>query len=628
MSAPNQFALFGTRRFMPLFGTQFLGAFNDNLCKNALIVLIGFHGLTLLQLEPALMIQLAHGIFILPFFLLSGLSGQLADKYDKATLARWVKLLEIAIMLLASWGFLTLHAPVLITCLFLLGVHSTVFGPIKYALLPQHLDEHEIVGGNGMVEMGTFLAILLGQIGGTLLMGADPQGHWLVTVLLLTALAGWGFSRAIPAAPPPVPQLRVDWNPVTTTLQLIKHVHGNRVVFLSIMGISWFWFLGAIYLAQLPDFAKTVLGGSEAVYTLLITLFSLGIGIGSAWCERLSGSKVEIGLVPLGSVGLTLFGIDLYLATAPMASPAAPLLSLGEFLQSPAHWRVMADITLLGLFGGFYIVPLYALVQLRTEASYRSRAIAANNVLNACFMVVAALVAAVLLAQGITIPVLLLIVALMNVPVALYIYGLVPEFAMRFLVWIFTNTLYRIRYEGLAHIPEEGPCVLVCNHVSFMDALLIIGACRRPVRFVMDHRIFRTPVLSFIFRTARAIPIAPAKEDAALKARALDDVALALQAGEVVCIFPEGSITRSGEIDTFRPGIEHIIQRTPVAVIPMALQGLWGSFFSRKHGAAMRQIPRRLWSRIALRVGAPVAPQQVSASDLHARVSALRGAWR
>ena len=330
-------------------------------------------------------------------------------------------------------------------------------------------------------------------------------------------------------------------------------------------GVNISLLFGAVFLSQLPAYTKLILGGDESVVTLLLTVFSLGIGAGSLLCERLSGRQVEIGLVPLGSIGLTLFGIDLYFAYPEAAQVAG--LTASAFLQQPEGWRVVIDLALIGMFGGFYIVPLYALIQTRSEPTHRSRIIAGNNILNALFMVVAAVLAILLLKAGLNIPELLLVVALMNAAVAVFIYSLVPEFLMRFLVWMLTRLLYRIEQRGMENIPEQGAAVIVCNHVSFVDALILGGNIRRPVRFVMYHKIFRIPVLNFIFRTARAIPIAPAKEDEALMKRAFEEIAAALQAGELVGIFPEGGLTPDGEIQEFRSGIERIVARTPVPVV-------------------------------------------------------------
>ncbi|TVR65733.1 MAG: MFS transporter [Candidatus Competibacteraceae bacterium] len=627
MATGNEFTLLKQRRFLPFFVTQFLGAFNDNVFRNALLILIAFQVTVADPAQANVLINLSAGLFVLPFFLFSATAGQLADKYEKGRLIRLVKLLEILIMLGAAVGLILGNVFLLIGLLFLMGFQSALFGPVKYSILPQHLAPEELVGGNGWVQMGTFLAILIGTMVGGILIAIQDGGAWMVGItVVVVATLGFLASLFIPRAQPDAPELRVDWNPLTATWPIINFTRSNRTVFLSVLGISWFWFLGATYLAQLPNYTKLALGGDEHVVTLLLTLFAFGIGAGSLLCERLSGRQVELGLVPFGSIGLTLFGLDLYFAVPPVA-PDAPLIGALEFLSSATNWRIAADILLMGLFGGFYIVPLYSLVQQRSAPSHRSRVIACNNIINALFMVLSAVLAIVLLGLGLTIPQFLLLTALFNAVVAVYIFTLVPEFLMRFIVWILVNLVYRLKVRDLEHIPEKGPAVVVCNHVSFMDALVIIGSCRRPIRFVMDHEIFQIPVLSFVFRTAGAVPIAPARKDPETLEQAYARVAGYLEAGEVVGIFPEGRLTGDGEIGPFKTGIERIIQRTPAPVVPMALRGLWGSFFSRRHGKAMRHFPRRFWSRIELVVGEPVSPEQATSARLREQVVQLRGDW-
>ncbi len=624
----SQFALLNTRRFAPFFSTQFLGAFNDNLFKNALIVLLTFQAVNWTTLAPEVLTNLAAGIFILPFFLFSATAGQLADKYDKAKLARLVKLLEIVIMGVALLGFSTHNLAVLLSALFLLGLHSTLFGPVKYAILPQHLREDELVGGNALVEAGTFVAILIGTLAGGLLAGTAGHPVWVAIAGMVLAVLGYLCSRGIPAAPAPVPELVVSLNPFSETWRNIGFARQNRTVFLSILGISWFWLYGALFLAQFPPYAKNVLGGNETSVTLLLAVFTIGIGFGSLLCERLSAGHVEIGLVPFGSIGLTLFGIDLAFAS-PTPLPVVTPLPLASLLALHHIWRVLFDLFALGLFGGFFIVPLYALIQLRSAPAQRARIIAANNILNALFMVCGALAAAGLLGDGLSIPALFGVAALCNAVVAVYIYSLVPEFMLRFIAWLLVHSVYRLRQHGLENIPEEGAAVLVCNHVSFVDPIVIAAASRRPIRFVMDYRIYRTPIINFVFRHMSAIPIAPARDDAAMMEAAFEEVARALAAGELVAIFPEGRITDSGELYPFRPGVQRIVGRTPVPVIPMALQGLWGSFFSRKDGPAMSKPLRRgLFSKIALVVGAAVAPEAATPEHLQEVVAGLRGEWR
>jgi len=628
MAERSQFRLLGQRRFLPFFMTQFLGAANDNVFKFAFTVLATYSAAQWGGLDPKSAGAVIGGVFILPFVLFSATAGQLADKFEKSALIRFVKNLEIAIMLAIGAGFVGQIAGLLFAGVFLMGLHSTLFGPVKYAYLPQHLGETELTGGNGLVEMGTFVAILLGTMTGGALVGLAQVGpERVAAVALALAILGRVAAGFVPHSPAADPELRINWNPVSETGRNLSLARGNRTVFLSMLGISWLWFFGSIFLTTFTGFAKETLGGNQSVVTLLLAAFSVGIGVGSLLCERLSGHKVEIGLVPFGSIGMTLFAVDLWFASRSLT--ASGLVGVGAFLADHGHWRMIADLFLLAMFGGFYSVPLYALIQSRCEPSHRARIIAANNILNALFMVVASLMAAVLLHAGLNLPQLYLVVGLLNALVAVYIYTLVPEFLMRFIVWMLIHSVYRLRKTGLENIPEEGPAVIVCNHVSFVDALVIAAACRRPIRFVMDHQIFRLPILSFVFRTGKAIPIVSAKQDPAMMERAFDEVSRALRAGDLVAVFPEGRLTDTGELCPFRPGISRILERDPVPVVPMALQGLWGSFFSRKDGAAMTK-PWRLrpFASIGLAVGAPVAAAAAKPEALQAMVLALRADWR
>jgi 1-acyl-sn-glycerol-3-phosphate acyltransferase len=622
----SQFSLLSQKRFGPFFWTQFLGAANDNVFKVAFTVLVTYKASEWGGIDPAQAAFLIGAIFILPFVFLSATSGQLADKYEKGRLMRFVKTLEIVIMALAAFGFLVKSPYSLYACVFLLGLHSTLFGPVKFAYLPQHLQPEELTGGNGLVEMGTFVAILLGSILGTTLGGWGETGLKAVAIIgLLMAIAGRVSASFIPNSPASDPNLKINWNPITETIRNLGIAKKDRTVFLSLLGISWLWFVGAIFLTSFSAYAKDVVKGTETVVTVLLATFSIGIAIGSMLCEKLSGPKVEIGLVPFGSIGMSLFGIDLYFASQGLGIGGP--FTAGSFMLQSQHWRVLIDLFGLAMFAGFYSVPLYALIQSRSQPEYRARIIGANNILNALFMISASLLAGALLKNGFTIPQVFLVTALLNALVAIYIYSLVPEFLMRFLTWILLHTMYRVKITGEQYVPDEGACVLACNHVSFADAVILGGTIRRPIRFVMDHSIFRIPVLNFIFKTAKAIPIAPRKENPEMLDRAYEEIDKALKAGDIVCIFPEGRITDNGELNTFKDGIKRIIDRTPAPVVPMALQGMWGSFFSRaSNKAAMSQPFRRgLLNPVTIAVGAPMTPETVSAETLHAKVLELRG---
>ena len=623
----NQFDLLKQRRFGPFFSVQFLGAFNDNVYKNALVIMLTFQAASMTTMSPGLLVNLCAGLFILPFFLFSATAGQLADKYEKALLTRLVKLFEIVIMVIGALGFYFMHLELLLIALFMMGMHSTMFGPVKYAYLPQHLKKDELVGGNGLIDAGTFIAILLGTILGGVLIGIKPSGAmWVAGVAIAVAVVGYWVSRSVPLSPAPSPELKINWNPLTETWANLKFLRTNRTVLLSILGISWFWFYGAMFLSQFPNFTKDVLGGSEHVVTMLLAVFSVGIGLGSLLCEKLSGHKIEIGLVPFGSIGLTIFVVDLFFASP--AAPGVPGVPLGAmaFLQQPGSWRVLFDLLMIGVFGGFYIVPLYALIQSRSEPSHQARVIAGNNIMNAFFMVIAAGVAILGLSFGMTIPQLFLLTGVLNLLVAIYIYTLVPEFLMRFLVWLLIHSVYRLEKKGLENIPDEGAAMLVANHPTFIDALVIAAACRRPTRYVMDHKRFETPVLNFIFRATRSIPIASAKEDPVMLERAYDEIAKGLSEGDLICIFPEGRVTDTGDMYPFRGGIQRIIERTPVPVVPIALRGLWGSFFGRQGGSLITRVFRLgLFAKIGMTVGVPVAANAVTPEGLQQTVTQMRG---
>ena len=621
-SHSNQFTLLRQRRFAPFFWTQFLGAGNDNLFKFAFTVMVTYQ-VQVQWLPPALAGLAIGALFILPFLLFSATSGQMADKFEKTLLIRFVKSLEIAIMALAGWGFIAANVPVLLGCVFLMGLHSTLFGPVKFAYLPQHLNERELTGGNGMVEMGTFVAILLGNVAGGLLIGLPGIGAPLVAgACVALAVLGWAVAQMIPASPSTDPHLRINWNPFTETWRNLALARENIVVFRSLLGISWMWFFGAVFLSQFPSFAKEVLHGNEQVASLLLVVFSIGIGVGSLLCEVLSRRHVEIGLVPLGAIGMSLFSIDLYFASRGL--PPASALTLAQFMAQPAHWRVMADLALLSLFAGLYSVPMYALIQTRAPASHRARIIAANNILNALFMIVSALAVGALLRFGWTIPQVFLIVGLANAVVATYIFLLIPEYLLRFTAWVVSRLIYRFEVRDEEHIPAQGAAILVCNHVSFIDAVLLMAASPRPIRFIMDHKIFKIPGLGALFRLGKAIPIASQRDDPAVYEAAFEGARAVLAAGDLLCIFPEGAITHDGELGEFKGGVMKVLETHPVPVVPLALCNLWGSFFSRVDGAAMKRPFRRgVWSRVEVRAGAALPAAEVTPQGLRERVAVL-----
>lgn len=639
MSEHSQFALLKERRYLPFFISQLAGAFNDNLFKQALMLAI-IYKLTFSNLvDHNLIVKLFHGgvidkdllvnlcaiVFILPFFLFSALGGQLGEKYDKSLLIRRIKVAEIITMIIGAVGLFLNSFVLMLVVLFAMGVQSALFGPVKYSILPQHLKDTELVGGNALVEMGTFLAILTGTLlAGILMAGTGPYAYYVSFFILLVAIIGYLSSRQIMASPAPLPHLKVSFNVFTQTWKTMQlGFNQTPAVSRSILGNSWFWFLGTIYITQMPNYAEKILNGDASAYTLILIVFSVSIALGSMLCEKLSGHKVEIGLVPFGSIGLTFFSILLWWHSTTLPVLEGTTNTWLTLLGQSQTWFILFDIFGVGLFGGFYIVPLYAIMQSRSATEERARVIAANNILNALLMVLASVVAIVLLSvAGLSIPQVFLVVGLMNIAVNAYIFTLVPEFTLRFMMWLLSHSIYRASHKGLENIPDKGGYVLVSNHVSYVDALLIGGAIKRPIRFVMYYKIFNIPLLRFAFRTANAIPIAGIRENRAIFDKAFAEISKALSQGELVCIFPEGKLTTDGEIDDFKAGIEKIIKDTPVPVIPIAIQGLWRTTFTRNPA---RKILRNLWAPISVLADKPVPAEQVDRQLLREKVQALRG---
>ncbi|BCL69063.1 MFS transporter [Vibrio nigripulchritudo] len=623
---PNQHpSLMRQKRFLPYFITQFFGAFNDNIFKNVLLLFVAFAGAEALPISSNLFINLAAGLFILPFFLFSASAGVLADKYEKSAYIRKVKLAEIGIMTLGAIGFVTQSYLILLILLFLMGTQSAFFGPVKYALLPQHLKRDELVSGNALVETGTFLAILLGTLGAGVIASADNATIVAAICVVSFALCGYVASRSIPEAAPTAPEVEFKWRPVSQTKHTLAIAKRDRVVFQAIMAISWFWFLGASYLTQFPNYTKLHLNGNESAVSFLLALFSVGIAIGSMACDRISKHKLEPGIVPVGSLGISVFGIMMASFTPDSLPEFADFTS---FLTYPALWPVFFSLLMLGASGGLFIVPLYTLMQTQARENERAQIIAANNIYNSIYMVGSAILGIVCLSVlELSIPTLFLLLAVVNIFVAIYVYWQAPMFFSRIVLWMFTHTMYRVKHKNLDNIPKEGGALIVCNHVSYMDALLMIGACKRQIRFVMEEEYAHFKPIKTLLENGGVIAIDGTNSRSVRQA--FTQVKEALSRGEVVCIFPEGRLTNDGDMNPFMRGMDLILRRSPVPVIPMALKGLWGSYFSRsKDGRACHGFPRRFWSRVEIEAGTPVQPDNASTEYMFEQVSALRGDWK
>ncbi len=619
--------IFRDRRFRPLFWTQFFGALNDNYLKNALVIMIAYQGVSLWGLDHKSLVALAGGIFILPFVLFSALAGQLADCYPKHRIMRLTKLWEVFIMILASMAFYLDHFSALMYLLVLMGLQSTFFGPIKRGIIPDLVKDRDLVGGNAAVEMGTVLAILIGTIAGGLAAASDHKSFFMMTGLLSFALVGLAASWLSPPVPVADPQLKIRLNPIPEVWGNLKRIWPRPDIFNSILGVSWFWMFGSILLSLLPVYTKDLLFTDESVITSFLASFTLGVAIGAVLCARLSFGRVELGLVPIASLGLTVFALALWHYTPQLAPPFNPnnLMPVGEFLKTEYGLPITLSLMGLSISGGLFIVPLYTLIQQRSPAEYRSRIIATSNIINSFFMLMGAALLMALYALGFSVPDVFIILAVLNLGVAIYLYFLVPEFTLRLWSWLLVNLLYRLKVRGQENIPESGPALLICNHVSYVDWLIIAGGIRRPVRFVMDYKMAQRPWFRWILKQAKVIPIAPQKESPEILASAYAQISEALQAGDLVCLFPEGKLTRDGEVQDFKMGVERILAQTPVPVVPLALKGLWGSFFSHREGPALRKLPRRFWHRVGLHIGQSLPPSEMPlrAEDLRDRVKQL-----
>ena len=509
---PTLVPLLKTRRFLPFFLTQFLGAFNDNVFRQALILVIATGAVTTLDINTQNNIALA--MFILPFFLFSALAGQVADKYDKARLLRYIKFAEICIMSLAAVGLFFNAVWFLMGVLFCMGLQSTFFGPIKYSILPQNLTDEELVAGNALVQSGTFLAILLGSIAGVVLK-MDWAAAWVASAAVLT-LAGLGWLAAwfIPHSPPADQGLRIRWNLFRETWRIVQYARAVRPVWYSVLAISWFWFLGAAYTTQLKVYNDNYLHGTDGLYALLLATFSIGIGLGSVLCEKASGRHVELGLVPIGTLGLSLFSLDLFFSHQGLPVAQSPF-GIAAFLAESAGVRVIADLLLIGAFGGLYIVPLFAFVQHRSDRRHLSRIIAANNILNSLLMVGSAVAGIVIIGLlDYSIPAFFAMLAGANLVVAGLIFTRLPDFLLRLRIRVRAARACRLEKTGLDRIPHAGATLLVCPRRTADDVLLLLSALARPVRLILPEAVVRSRILLRALARSRWVRIADDAETA------------------------------------------------------------------------------------------------------------------
>ena len=611
------------RRFAPFFWTQALGAFNDNVFKQVVLLLLTYEAVPRMHWDGSLVNSIGMMLFMLPTLVFSSWGGRLADTQDKAPLIRALKTFEVACMAMAALAIWCEAYIAMLGILALVGVQAALFGPVKYAILPQHVPRAHLVGANAWVEMGTFLAILLGTIlAGVLAELPDDWRYRLIGVVLIAvALAGWWSARRIPSAPPLTAQ-PADSQVITRSS--LKLFWTQRSMRFAILGISLFWFLGTCYLSQLNVWVKDVAATDMSMVSALMASFAIGVGLGAALYSKLSVGRLELGLVPIGALIIALCG-TLFAYSGPKIGMSGEALTLMARLRDGTLLPMMLELIGVGIGGGLYIMPLYLMLQIKSDPNHRARMIAINNIVNALFMLVASLFA-ILIVNVLhwSLPVFYALVALCALLIGVASFGYNPRPCLRILTFMGMRLCYKLRIKGREFIPEEGAAVVVCNHVSYTDALILAAASPRPLRFVMYAPIYEMPLINGFCRIAGAIPINNARNTPSAMRRTFRQIKKALDAGEVVMIFPEGQLTRNGEIGSFQRGIERIIEETPVPVIPAALSGLWGGWGTHKGSAPFSGWPKKIHTRVRMMFGEPVPPEQVTRELLYQRVCQLK----
>ncbi|MDH5552774.1 MAG: acyl-[ACP]--phospholipid O-acyltransferase, partial [Nitrosomonas sp.] len=595
---PDQWHLLKSKRFLPLFITQFLGAFNDNIFKNALIILITYSAIDNSALSPQIMVTMAAGIFILPFFLFSAIAGQLADKYDKTKLIRIIKFFEVLLMMGAAIGFFMGNTYFLLLILFLMGTQSAFFGPVKYGILPDQLVEKELVGGNALIQTGTFVSILVGTIIGGLLILTEHGITLISTLVILVALIGWISSFFIPSTQAAAPDITIKHNIFTETHAIIQQIQKNSSNFRAILGISWFWLFGATFLSQLPTFTKVIIDGNEQVVTLFLAVFSVGIGIGSLLCNKLLKGEIAATFVPLGMLGMTLFTLDLYFASSNVVtSSESILMGASTFLETFTHWRILIDLLGIAICGGIYIVPLYAMIQSHAEASYRSRTIAGINIMNALFMVISAIGTSLMLASGFAVTEVFFTIAILNGLMAVYISSLLPKAVIKSILEWLLLTIYRLDIKGQENLYKcQGKCIIIANHMSFLDAVIIDVAISENVSFAVNSRIANQWWMRPFLLVTDTIALDPSNP---MSIRSVID---RVNQGRKVVIFPEGRLTMTGTVMKVYEGPAMIADKTAAQLLPVLISGAQHSPFSKLRG----KVRIRLFPKITLTFMEPV----------------------
>ncbi len=613
-------------RFAPFFVAQAAAAVVDNVARAAVIAWAAFGGRSPFGLPADVATLLAAATLVFPFVPLMGVSADLADTGDRPKLVRALAAAQVPLAAVCAVGMVAESPELLFLGLGLLGVRAALFGAVKYAFLADLVRDEQLVSASSLVQASTWIAVLVGGVLGVGVVGVPWLGGAIgpaevaLAIVVIAGLGAWA-ARATGSTPPcGVPRDRRSW--LTSAVDAGRRTRGDPYVFRAILARAWFWAVGGVVVAELPGWTTSVLHAPAEIATVWQVILAAGIGVGAVLAHRLSRLRVELGLIPIGGVAVAAGFVALAALGSPWTASAAPI-GIADLFARPGAWPLFIALFVAGLGGALYAGPLSAYVLWRAKPIDRARVVAGANAIDALQMASLTLLWGGLHLAGIGPLGTFALLGAATAVVALYVTTFVPDFLLRFLAWVVSNVLYRLEVSGLEHIPRDGPCVVVANHVTFIDWLIIGGAVTRPARFLMYAGYYKNPVGRFIMDQARVIPITSAKEDPRLLETAFDAVARELDDGNLVAIFPEGSLTANGAIDRFRPGIERILARNPVPVVPVALNGLWGSFFSRRDGPAMSRPPRRFWSRVWLAAAEPVPAAAATAATLESQVRAM-----
>lgn len=598
----NQSYLFKERRFLPIFIVQFCGCLNDSILKNALIILIAFKLAGTMHEHAQNLILLANAIFMLPFIVFASLAGQLADKYERTTLIKYIKLFEILIILIAAHGFYTNNLITIFSCIGLMGIHSTFFGPIKYSVLPDHMAKGELLSANGYVEAGTFISILIGTIIGGFY---NSHGYLIIIGALIAAVIGFVASYFVPKSGNSNLDIKINYNLVRENYGILKYAHSKKHVFLSILGISWFWFIGAAILAQIPALTRDVLKADEGVANLFLAIFSIGVGVGSLSASKLFKNEITAKYVFLASLGISLFGIDLFFETRKAALSYEPeqLRNILVYLSKFHNWRILIDLFFLATISGLYIVPLFAVMQHFSLPSFRSRIIAANNLMNSLFMVASTLILSILFYLNFTIPSAILFISLINIIVAFYIYKLLPDAKivpiqlLKIIIKAVFNKMYRVEVKNIDNFYKAGEkVVIIANHLSYLDSALLSLYLPEDLTFAINTTVAKSWWVRPFLKIVKTFPVDSSN------AMSVKTLINEVKRNRKIAIFPEGRMSLTGSLMKIYEGPGMIADRAKAVILPIRIDGTQFTHFSKLKNI----LGRKLFPKVTISILPPV----------------------